>query len=41
MKIKQGYRWEWDWSNGYGSYTEAIYDGEVTTFLIIGFKRNY
>lgn len=36
-----GYGWEWDWSNGYGSYTEGTYYGEVTTFLIIGFIKNY
>ena len=32
-----GYGWQWDWSNGYGDYTEGTYYGEVTTFLIIGF----
>lgn len=32
-----GYGWEWDWSGGYGSYTEGTYYGEVTTFFIIGF----
>lgn len=36
-----GYGWEWDWSDGYGSYTEGTYYGEVTTFLIIGFVKNW
>lgn len=34
-----GYGWEWDWTGGYGSYTEGTYYGEVTTFLIIGFVK--
>lgn len=34
-----GYGWEWDWSGGYGDYTEGTFYGEVTTFLIIGFIR--
>lgn len=36
-----GYGWEWDWSDGFGSYTEGTYYGEVTTFLIIGFIRSW
>ena len=36
-----GYGWEWDWSDGYGSYTEGTYYGEVTTFLIIGFIKSW
>ena len=45
-RIKYGkvvliFGWEWDWSNGIGSYTEGTYYGEVTTFLIIGFIKSY
>lgn len=34
-----GYGWEWDWSDGYGDYTEGTYYGEVKNFLIVGFKE--
>lgn len=36
-----GFGGKWDWTDGYGSYTEGTYYGEVTTFLIIGFIRNF
>ena len=34
---KTGFGWEWDWSDGYGSYTEGTFYGETTDYGFVGF----
>lgn len=33
---RMGYGWSWDWSNGYGDYTEGTYYGETTEYVFAG-----
>ena len=33
---KSGYGWTWDWSNGYGDYTEGTHYGETTDYYFVG-----
>lgn len=33
---RTGYGWEWDWSGGYGDYTEGTLYGETTNYFFVG-----
>ena len=33
---RTGYGWEWDWSGGYGDYTEGTLYGETTDYVFVG-----
>jgi len=33
---RTGYGWEWDWSRGYGDYTEGTLYGETTDYVFVG-----
>ena len=33
---RTGYGWEWDWSDGYGNYTEGTLYGETTNYFFVG-----
>lgn len=33
---RTGYGWEWDWSGGYGDYTEGTLYGETTNYYFVG-----
>ena len=33
---RRGYGWVWDWSNGYGDYTEGTQYGETTDYYFVG-----
>lgn len=33
---RTGYGWEWDWSGGYGDYTEGTLYGETTDYFFVG-----
>ena len=33
---RTGYGWEWDWSGGYGDYTEGTFYGETTDYFFVG-----
>lgn len=33
---RTGYGWEWDWSDGIGSYTEGTLYGETTNYFFVG-----
>ena len=33
---RTGYGWEWDWSGGYGNYTEGTLYGETTNYFFVG-----
>lgn len=33
---RTGYGWEWDWSGGYGDYTEGTLYGETTDYVFAG-----
>ena len=33
---RSGYGWTWDWSNGYGDYTEGTQYGETTDYYFVG-----
>ena len=33
---RTGYGWEWDWSGGFGDYTEGTLYGETTNYFFVG-----
>ena len=33
---RTGYGWEWDWSGGYGNYTEGTFYGETSNYFFVG-----
>ena len=33
---RTGYGWEWNWSGGYGDYTEGTFYGETTNYFFVG-----
>lgn len=33
---RMGYGWTWDWSGGYGKYTEGTFYGETTEYVFAG-----
>lgn len=33
---RTGYGWEWDWTGGWGDYTEGTYYGETTDYIFSG-----
>lgn len=35
---RTGYGWEWDWTGGYGTYTEGTLYGETTDYVFVGIK---
>ena len=38
---RTGYGWTWDWTDGYGDYTEGTYYGETTEYIFSGIIIEY